>query len=144
MVSGKWLVVSGFWTTGNIPKYLKLSVIISFLVFGIFACTTQKASRDGIVIADSKKYEATIFRQNCAICHGAEAYGKLYDGKPVPSLRFGDAAKKSRGEIYQQIKHGKLPMPAFEDQLSEREIQLMVDFVIYDLQAREGKTEKPK
>ncbi|MGI8669246.1 MAG: c-type cytochrome [Aridibacter sp.] len=142
MVSGKWLVVSGCWTAKNISVFLKIAVIFSFLIFGIIACTEQKTSNDGIVIAESKKYEATIFRQNCAVCHGAEAFGKTLDGKPVPSLRFGDAAKKSRQEIYNQIHNGKLPMPAFKDQLTEREIQMMVDFVMYDLQGR--KRENPK
>ncbi|MGI8544511.1 MAG: c-type cytochrome [Aridibacter sp.] len=142
MVNGKWLVVSFWKTTKNFAFYSKIFIILVFLAFGLFACTEQKPSRDGIVIADSKKYEASIYRQNCAICHGAEAFGKTIDGKPIPSLRFGDAAKKSKAEIYSQISHGKLPMPAFKEQLTEREIQMMVDFIMYDLQDR--KRENPK
>lgn len=123
------------------PK-TKIFIISAFLIFGLFACTTQQASREGIVIADSKSYEASLYRQNCAICHGAEAYGKTVDGKPVPSLRFGDIEKKSKEQIYQQIVKGKLPMPSFKNQLTEKEIQRMVDFIMYDLQARPRKTEK--
>jgi mono/diheme cytochrome c family protein len=80
--------------------------------------------------------EASLFRQNCAICHGNEANGKEIDGKLVPSLRYGVAAKKSEEEIYQQIKEGKLPMPAFKDQLSEKEIRGMVEFIRRDLQGK--------
>ena len=61
----------------------------------------------------------------------------MADGKQVPSLRYGEAAKKTEAEIYEQIKNGKLPMPAFKNQFSDEDIQKMVRFVIKDLQARE-------
>ena len=114
----------------------KILVISAFLIGGFLACTHRERGRDGIVIADSKSYEASLYRQNCAVCHGREAYGKEVSGQMIPSLRFGDAKKKSEAEIYNQIANGKLPMPAFKDQLTETEIRRMVDFVIYDLQAR--------
>lgn len=120
------------------------AILILVFIAGVFACTKQEAIKNGIIIADSDKYEATIFRQNCAVCHGKEAYGKEVDGKLVPSLRYGEAAKKTREEIYQQIAYGKLPMPSFKKQLTEQEINQMVDFVMYDLQLRERKTEKQK
>ncbi|NNF00727.1 MAG: cytochrome c [Pyrinomonadaceae bacterium] len=115
---------------------LKIILVIVSIAIGLFACTSGKTGRSGIVIADSSSYEASIYRQNCAICHGAEANGKMVDGTMVPSLRFGDAAKKSKEEIFQQIAHGKLPMPSFENQLSEKEMQQMVRFIIEDLQGR--------
>jgi cytochrome c5 len=117
-------------------KYLKVITVCFFVLFGIFACSKPKAEREGIVIAESKSYEASLYRQNCAICHGAEAYGKEIDGKLVPSLRFGDIEKKSEQEIYEQIAHGKLPMPAFQNQLTDEEIQKMVIFIRRDLQGK--------
>jgi len=123
-------------------RQTKVLTILLFLVFGIFACTEQQSKRDGIVIADSKKYEASLYRQNCAICHGKEAFGKTVDGKPVTSLRFGEIKKKSEEAIYQQIVNGKLPMPSFKNQLTEKEIRGMVDFIIFDLQAREKKDDQ--
>jgi cytochrome c553 len=120
---------------------LKLKVVIIFLsvTFFVFACAEKKYRRE-FVIADSKSYEASLFRQNCAICHGQEANGKeMADGKLVPSLRYGAAAKKSEAEIYEQIKNGKLPMPAFKNQLTEDEINKMVKFVMRALQGREEK-----
>jgi len=103
------------------------------------ACDMAAApkARKSFVIADSKSYEASIFRQNCAICHGAEADGKEINGKLIPSLRYGDAAKKSEQEIYEQIANGKLPMPAFKNQLTDDEIKRMVKFVRRDLQGKE-------
>ena len=115
---------------------LKFTVVIVFLAFIVSACLKSESKRSEFVIADSKSNEASLFRQNCAICHGQEANGREMDGKLIPSLRYGDAAKKTEEEIYQQIKEGKLPMPAFKNQLTEEEIRKMVKFVRRDLQGR--------
>jgi cytochrome c len=120
------------WAVGR-----KVLIFIGFVVFVLVSCS-EKTYRREFVIAESKSYEAALFRQNCAICHGQEANGKeMADGKLVPSLRYGEAAKMNEAEIYEQIKHGKLPMPAFKNQLTEDEINKMVKFVMRDLQARE-------
>lgn len=110
----------------------KFLVIGLFFLFGFVACVSS--GQKGIVIADSKKYEASLFRQNCAICHGAEAEGKtLDDGKQVPSLRSGEHKFNSEAEIYRQISEGGNGMTPFRNQLTDREIHLMVDFVRKDL-----------
>lgn len=111
-------------------------MIFLFAVFAVLACSIGKAKR-GVVIADNKSYEASIFRQNCAICHGAEAEGKEMDGKIIPSLRRGDVEQKSEQEIYNQIYNGGNGMLPFKGQLSENEIQRMVKFVKHDLQVKE-------
>jgi cytochrome c553 len=116
----------------------KLLILLAFVMFAIVGCSEGRKYKREFVIAESKSYEASLFRQNCAICHGQEANGKeMADGKLIPSLRYGDAAKKTEEEIYQQIANGKLPMPAFRNQLSEEDIQKMVKFVMRDLQGRE-------
>lgn len=116
----------------------KITVLIFSIIF-VLACMKTQSSQNDFVIADSKSYEASLFRQNCAICHGAEAFGKEVDGKLIPPLRYGDAAAKTETEIYNQIKFGKLPMPAFKNQLTETEIRGMVKFVMEDLQGRRAK-----
>ena len=115
--------------------YLKLIVILLFIGF-VVACIKNESKERAFVIADSKSYEASIFRQNCAICHGQEANGKEMDGKIIPSLRFGEAEKLSEEQIYQQISNGKLPMPSFKNQLSEKEIWQMARFIKNDLQGK--------
>jgi len=117
-------------------KFLKITVVVVFIAFAI-ACQQTETKRRSIVIADSKSYEASLFRQNCAICHGQEANGKEIDGKLIPSLRYGDAANKTEEEIYLQIKEGKLPMPSFKNQLTEEEIRKMVKFIRRDLQGKD-------
>ena len=118
------------------PK-IKITAVLIFIVFAVFACSKGSSQRKEFNITESKSYEASMFRQNCAICHGQEANGKEMQDKIIPSLRYGEAATKSEEEIYQQIKFGKLPMPAFKDQLTEEEIQKMVKFIRRDLQGKE-------
>lgn len=119
-------------------KFLKNAVVLIFIAAAAVACTqTATKNRRNFVIADNKSYEASVFRQNCAICHGQEANGKEIDGQIIPSLRFGAAAQKNEQEIYDQIANGKLPMPAFRNQLTEEEIRKMVRFIRRDLQGKE-------
>lgn len=112
--------------------HAKTAVIIIFATFAFASCFSSKPTR--YVIADSKAYEASLFRQNCAVCHGPEGDGKtLDDGKIVPSLREGELKFKTEAEIQKQITEGGNGMTPFRDQLTAREIKLMVDFVHNDL-----------
>jgi mono/diheme cytochrome c family protein len=107
---------------------IKLLIILSFAVFILPACFKQKPER--FVIADSKLYEASLFRQNCAICHGPEGEGQtLENGTKVPSLREGEFKFHTEQEIYKQIAGGGNGMTPFRDILTERELDLMANFV---------------
>jgi len=112
---------------------LFFAVIISFSL----SCSEKTPKSRGIRISESKTYEASLYRQNCAICHGTEAYGKEINGQQVPSLRFGDIENKTEQELYEQIANGKYPMPSFKDQLSEEDIWRLVKFIRRDLQGKE-------
>jgi mono/diheme cytochrome c family protein len=114
---------------------LKIFGIFLFVAFAVLACSMGKAKR-GVIIAEDKSLEASLFRQNCAICHGAEAEGKEMDGRVIPSLRRHETAQKSEQEIYNQISGGGNGMLPFKGQLSENEIRRMVKFVKYDLQGK--------
>jgi cytochrome c553 len=117
-------------------RKLKFSVCGLFFLFGILACASS--SQKGIVIADSKKYEASLFRQNCAICHSSEGEGRtLDDGKIVPSLRKAEHKFNTREEIYRQITEGGNGMLPFRGSLSERERQMLTDFVYRDLRGNQ-------
>lgn len=110
----------------------KLVVLIVFAVATISACINSKPAR--YVIADSRSYAAALFRQNCAICHGPEGLGKtLGDGRAVPNLRDGEFKYRTDAEIYRHISDGGNGMVSFRDQLTEREINLMVNFVQHEL-----------
>lgn len=75
-----------------------------------------------------------MFRQNCAICHGPEGEGKtLDDGRVTPNIRDGEQKYKTDAAIYDHIANGGNGMVPFRDQLTERELRMMVDFVQKDL-----------
>ena len=116
--------------------YLKLAIVFIFTAFAIFACAPAPTRESEFVIADSKSYEASLFRQNCAICHGNEANGKEINGVLIPSLRYGEATKLTEQQIYIQIHDGKLPMPGFKNQMTDDEIKRMVHFIRHDLQRK--------
>lgn len=110
----------------------KLFIFVLVTVFGIAACVRSNSTRYSIT--DSRAYEASIFRQNCAICHGPEGEGKtLGDGRVIPNIRDGEHKYKTDEEIYNHIANGGNGMVPFRDMLTEREIRLMVDFVQRDL-----------
>ncbi len=129
-VQGFRFKVSGF------KAKTKMVLVCLFVVLAIFACTDGNAGHKEFNIAASKSYEASLFRQNCAVCHGQEANGKETNGVLIPSLRYGEAATLSEEQIYTQIHDGKLPMPAFKNQLTEEEIRKMVKFIQRDLQGK--------
>jgi mono/diheme cytochrome c family protein len=111
---------------------LKLLTIVLFAAFGFAACFGTKSRR--YVIAESKAYDASLFRQHCAICHGPEADGKLLDNSlKVPSLRQGEFKAPNPAAIQNQIANGGNGMPPFRDQLTQREMQMMTDLVYRDL-----------
>jgi len=110
----------------------KLLTVFFFMITVITACLNSKPPRYSIT--NSKAYEASLFRQNCAICHGPEGEGKtLDDGRVIPNIRDGEHKYKTNEEIYNHIANGGNGMVPFRDQLTQRELNLMVDFVQKDL-----------
>lgn len=111
---------------------VKALVIVIFIVGGIAAC--GYGGRKRFIIAESKSYEASIFRQNCTICHGPEGDGRtLADGTMVPSLRDGSRKMRTEAEIYNQIAAGGNGMVPFRGQLTDGEIRKMAVFIHRDL-----------
>jgi mono/diheme cytochrome c family protein len=114
---------------------VKVLIVLGFVLFGMAACFDSKPKT--FVIADSKSYEASLFRQNCAICHGPEANGRtLEDGRVIPNIREGEHKYKTAAEIYDHISNGGNGMVPFRGQLTEREINLLVNFVLNELRVQ--------
>jgi cytochrome c553 len=114
---------------------IKFFVLLIFACLIAFACSGAEKKR--FVIAESKSYEASLFRQNCAICHGTEAEGRtLYDGTVVPNLRNAPFKYSTDEQIYQHIAEGGNGMVPFRNRLTERELRMMVEFVQRDLRGR--------
>ena len=109
-------------------KKLKVSAVILFFAMVIGACFSARSQRYSITAG--KEYEASLFRQNCAICHGPEGEGRtLDDGTIVPNMRDGELKFRTEAEIYKQIADGGNGMPPFRDQLTQHELDMMTKFV---------------
>ena len=119
-------------------RSIKLFGVGVCLAAAAIACTTDQPKR--YVIAESKAYEASLFRQNCAICHGPEGEGKtLTDGRRIPNLRDGEFKYKTDEQIYRHISEGGNGMTPFRGQLTDREINMMVRFVQDELRRPQTK-----
>jgi len=116
---------------------LKTIIFIALLAFGLASCISS-GQQGRYSITNSKAYEASLFRQNCAVCHGPEGEGQaLDDGLVIPNIRDGEHKYKTENEIYNHIANGGNGMVPFRDQLTDREIKMMVQFVQKDL--RQGR-----
>ena len=115
---------------------LKLCVVFIFAILG--SCVASNPQPYSIT--NSKAYEASLFRQHCAICHGPEGEGRtLDDGKVVPNMREGPLLKfHTEAEIYKQISAGGNGMTPFRDQLTDRELNMMAKFVHDELRKQEN------
>ena len=114
---------------------VKLFAAAVFAAIGLAGCFGGGGER--YAIGESEAFEASLYRQNCAICHGPEGDGKtLDDGTVVPSLREGNFKAVNDGQIYNQIANGGNGMVGFRRQLSERELRLLVDLVRRDLRGQ--------
>jgi mono/diheme cytochrome c family protein len=74
------------------------------------------------------------YGEHCRNCHGEKGDGR---GEKAAELSvapgdFTDARTMSRrtdGELFWQITRGRLPMPAFEDKLTDQERWQLVDYI---------------
>ena len=74
------------------------------------------------------------YGQHCRSCHGEKGDGR---GEKAGELSvapddFTDSrtmSRRSDGELFWQITRGRLPMPAFEDKLTDHERWQLVDYI---------------
>jgi mono/diheme cytochrome c family protein len=74
----------------------------------------------------------TVYRQNCARCHGADGRGETSLGKIYGSPNLTDAdlhARFSNKELSAIITSGQGGMPGFKKTLSKAEIAALVTYV---------------
>jgi mono/diheme cytochrome c family protein len=107
----------------GISRLLKSFSVFTFVFFGIFACANKQGT---LKIADDRSYEASLFRQNCAICHGFEGEGKDIGGKMSANLRL---SQKTEEEMFQQISNGGNGMLPFRYQLQEKDIRSLAKYI---------------
>jgi len=84
--------------------------------------------------ADAIAAGKQAYGEHCRNCHGEKGDGR---GEKAAELSvepgdFTDApgmARRTDGELFWQITRGRLPMPSFEDKLSDQERWQLVDYI---------------
>lgn len=70
-----------------------------------------------------------IYKDQCAICHGADATGGLPNTPDFTTPEYTNSLKESPGGAFCVLSEGEGAMPAFEDKLTQEELwQVMVYF----------------
>ena len=74
------------------------------------------------------------YMEHCQKCHGEKGDGKGQKAAElsVAPMDFTDARQMDEladGQLFEEITKGQLPMPAFEDKLSEQQRWQLVDYV---------------
>lgn len=121
------------------PRIVLLAFLLAFLVLGA-ACGDNADAQSAAQAEQGRQ----VYRQNCAVCHGAKGEGQpdwqfqRPDGSyPAPPHdNTGHTWHHSDGLLFRIVKYGgaslNIPnyrsgMPAFDQRLSDEEIQAVVN-----------------
>ena len=74
---------------------------------------------------------ATVYKANCAPCHGAAGDANTAAGKAfkVPAFNSEAVVKQSDEDLLTVAKNGKGKMPAWHDKLSEDQLKDLISFI---------------
>jgi cytochrome c6 len=98
-----------------------------------FALGAGVCAAAGLLSAPARADEKNValFKQKCAVCHGADGKGNTPAGKNTKVRSFADpeVAKQSDEELAGVIEKGKNKMPAYGKSLKPDEIKAMVAYI---------------
>lgn len=96
-----------------------------------FALTVALAIASVPAVAQDEAAAAAWKKGNCKMCHGADGSGSTPAGKAMGArdLRAPEVQKQTDAEIAKIVAEGRKKMPAFKNQLSEKELAAVVSFV---------------
>jgi len=134
--------------TGQPKRKLRpLGILILIVVLAVAVLTAINLSDNWRTTAAAKRLKNPVpptadaiaagkqaYAEHCRNCHGEKGDGK---GEKAAELSvapgdFTDApgmARRTDGELFWQITRGRLPMPSFEDKLSDQERWQLVDYI---------------
>ena len=97
-------------------------ILMSTMLFAAFMGTAGS-----VMGADGE----ALYKSKCLMCHGADGSGSTPAGKAMGArdLRAPEVQKQTDAEIAKIVAEGRKKMPAFKNQLSEKELAAVVSFV---------------
>ena len=115
-------------------RAIALFLVVSAVGLGVAACggddeaadttTTAETTTDETTTGESTAVGREVFVANCGTCHTLSDAGT--SGSVGPEL---DGGGYSVDQVEQQVRNGGGGMPAFEDMLSDEEIQEVAAYV---------------
>ena len=111
--SGRWAVGSGSWA------------MMGVLLLLLGARYVQGQS------AEKAPAGAAIFKTKCVLCHGADGTGNTPLGKQLQAanLHSKEVQKLGDAELHKIIHDGQANMPPFGEQLTDDEIDQVIQYV---------------
>lgn len=97
------------------------SAVLSFAAF-LFLFSVPSQAQSG---------PASLFKTNCAECHGKDGGGNTALGRSLKlhDLRSPDVQKRTDADLTDLITNGLATMPAFKDKLTKDQIQQVVAYI---------------
>jgi len=109
----------------------RIAQLLVIIVAVIFSSVIWLGAAHPVSSAPNPIDAATIYRNQCATCHGNNGHASL-KGKLKGAPNFDDARwqeKVSDDHIFNTITNGRDRMPAFGKKLSQAEIESLVQYV---------------
>lgn len=74
---------------------------------------------------------ATVYKEKCQMCHGADGSGNTPAGKAMKAISFKspELTKKTSAELIAATENGKGRMPAYKGKLSDAQIKEVVAYI---------------
>ena len=94
--------------------------------------STGKLAREQASFSKDKVDARGLFVENCAKCHGEDGRAKTFRGGLTHAQDFTSAKWKSTAktdDLVHTIQTGEEKMPAFQNKLSQAEIETLADYV---------------
>jgi mono/diheme cytochrome c family protein len=128
-------------------RNLLLGVSVAFVILAAAGSIVLYATRDWNAPAAARNLQNPVpatgdsveagmknYSTYCQSCHGAKGDGKgeRAEKLSIAPSDFTDAhamVQMTDGELFWKISHGRRPMPAFQEKLSEQERWQLVDYI---------------
>jgi quinoprotein glucose dehydrogenase len=121
-------------------KIIAVLTVSGFMVSGLYATVGAQAAKsvkEGVYTAEQAKRGETMYKENCAACHGEDLAGS----GPMPALAGNDfvANWKTVGDLFEKT-HTSMPASA-PGSLSEQQTSDIIAFMLSKSNFPAGTTE---
>jgi len=121
-------------------KIIAVLAVSGFMVSGLYATVGAqgaKSVKEGVYTAEQAKRGETMYKENCAACHGEDLAGS----GPMPALAGNDfvANWKTVGDLFEKT-HSSMPASA-PGSLSEQQTSDIIAFMLSKSNFPAGTTE---